>query len=161
MLRFAQILANRASLEIRRADVIAGPWRGGAILANNLAVLLGSSEDPSKTKDRFLVPIDKLGTGLLYEGFSIKKEYQNLLAGKRVWIVDDVCNTGKTLAAAAELIQSQQASVVGVGAILRRSHPNSRQFPFPEVFAYNVPTPPNFLKQDCPMCRENKPIFRF
>lgn len=80
-------------------DVVVGPITGGALLANDLAILIDGQRKPGKKKVK-LAPVYKVdGKLTLREHYRrlIKGELGGSLKGLNVVIVDDVCNTGHTL----------------------------------------------------------------
>jgi orotate phosphoribosyltransferase len=62
-------------------------------------------------------------------GFFITDNDRELLAGKRILVVEDVITTGKTVCEVIALAQAAGANVVGVGAICSRSRN-------PEIYYY-------------------------
>lgn len=95
-------------------QVVVGPITGGALLANNLAIVLDSDHKPTDARIRF-APVYKAGGKLAF-----RKHYQRLIAGDfsnlkglNALVVDDVCNTGSTIRETRRLIEACGGNVVG------------------------------------------------
>jgi orotate phosphoribosyltransferase len=97
--RFAQDLLDviPASV-IDNTDVVSGPVTGGALLAHTLAGLLDSRRDIAGPPTLF-APFSADAAS----GHTLSRFYQRQVNGHRVLLVDDVKNTGQTLARCADV----------------------------------------------------------
>lgn len=153
--RFAQDLLDVVpGAVVESADLVAGPATGGALLAHTIASLLDSRRDISRPPTMF-APFGAAG-----DGHSLSRFYREQIRGRRVLLVDDVRNTGHTLARCAALVQEAGGVVIGTAQIYDRMEaivsvgvPN---FPLAEYRA-----PANYTAAECPMCRDGAPITSF
>lgn len=74
----------------------------------------------------------------------------------RFLVIEDVITTGGSAMEVGTLISETGASWVGTGCIVDRS---SGKAPFPHLLnSLWKASFPNFTEEDCPLCREGKPI---
>jgi orotate phosphoribosyltransferase len=89
---------------------------------------------------------------------SLLPEYRAFFTeGGRVLIIEDILTTGETVRELVKLVESMGGQVVGIGAIWRRSIGLKFKYPLFTVVARDVPT---FAPEECPMCRQGRPINR-
>jgi len=154
--RFAQDLIDLLPASIvDQAEVVAGPVMGGALLAHTMAGLLDSRQHLSRPRTIFAPFNVDLNCGQTLSRF-----YQHQIEGRRVLIVDDVLNTGQTLARCAELVRGAGGTVIATAeiydrmeAVVRLDVPN---FPLAEYKA-----PENYPAGECPLCKSGVPISSF
>ena len=106
--RFAQDLIDVLPASVLdETEVVAGPATGGALLAHTVAGLLDSRRAITGTPTMFApFMVDA------YRGPGLSRFYRQQLAGKNVLIVDDVRNTGQTLARCATIVRSAGGTVI-------------------------------------------------
>ena len=98
--RFAQDLMDLIPGDLlQQAEVVAGPVTGGALLAHTVAGLLDSRRSLSHPPCLF-APFNYDPP----DGFALRDFYRRTIEGKRVLLVDDVRNTGKTFERCAALV---------------------------------------------------------
>ena len=154
--RFAQDLIDVMPASIvDQAEVVAGPVMGGALLAHTMAGLLDSRQHLSRPRTIFAPFNVDLNCGQTLSRF-----YQHQIEGRKVLIVDDVLNTGQTLARCAELVRGAGGTVIATAeiydrmeAVVRLDVPN---FPLAEYKA-----PENYPAGECPLCKSGVPISSF
>jgi len=154
--RFAQDLIEILPDDVVQAtEVVAGPVMGGALLAHTVAGLLDGRRSLTHPPTRF-APLSLDGSG----GLVIRSFYRGVVRGRRVLLVDDVRNTGKTFERAKGLIEQAEGRVIATAQLCDRLEalvdlglPN---FPLAEY-----PAPENFPAADCPLCRAGTPITSF
>jgi orotate phosphoribosyltransferase len=154
--RFAQDLIDILPASIvGEAEVVAGPVTGGALLAHTVAGLLDSRQDLSRPRTIFAPFSVDVSCGQALSRF-----YQEQIRGRKVLIVDDVVNTGQTLARCAELVRSSGGTVLATAeiydrmeALMKLDVPN---YPLAEYKA-----PANFAAGECPLCASGVPITSF
>jgi orotate phosphoribosyltransferase len=89
---------------------------------------------------------------------SLLPEYRAFFAeGGRVLIIEDILTTGGTVKELIKLVESMGGQVVGIGAIWRRSTGVKFKYPLFTIVTRDVPT---FAPEECPMCRQGRPINR-
>jgi len=153
---FAQNLLDVLPASIRdQAEVVAGPVMGGALLAHTMAGLLDSRQHLSRPRTIFAPFSVDLNCGQTLSRF-----YQQQIKGRKVLVVDDVLNTGQTLARCVELVRDGGGSVLATAEIYDRMEavvtldvPN---FPLAEYRA-----PENYPASACPLCTSGVPISSF
>src|SRR3954454_21599997 len=114
--RFAQDLLDVMPSDLlQRAEVVAGPVTGGALLAHTIAGLLDSRRSlthPPCSFAPFGVDTD--------ERPRLRSVYRELVKGHRVLLADDVLNTGQTLQRCAELVRAAGGTVLAAVVICDR-----------------------------------------
>lgn len=154
--RFAQdVIDILPETVVAATDVVVGPVMGGALLAHTIAGLMDGRRSLTHPQCAF-APISLDGDGAQV----IRTFYRSVIAGKRVLLVDDVRNTGKTFEKAKALVESAGGEVIATAQIYDRMEaivdigvPN---YPLAEYKA-----PDNYLAADCPMCKRGTPITTF
>jgi len=154
--RFAQDLLDVMPSDlVQRAEVVAGPVTGGALLAHTIAGLLDSRRSLTHPPCSF-APFNYDPSG----GFALRDFYRRELKGKRVLLTDDVRNTGETLARCAALVADAGGTVIATAQIYDRGEAVS-DLGVPNVALAEYRAPENFKAADCPLCRAGTPITRF
>src|SRR3954451_10505268 len=103
--RFAQDLLDVMPTElVQRAEVVAGPVTGGALLAHTMAGLLDSRRSLTHPACG-VAPFNYDPAG----GFTLRPFYRAELKGKRVLLADDIRNTGDTFGRCATLVKNAGA----------------------------------------------------
>src|SRR5215468_7737791 len=111
--RFAQDLLDvLPSSLLDRTEVVAGPATGGSLLAHTVAGLLDSRR-PMGTAPTLFAPF----TVDAYRGPGLSRFYRQQIAGRNVLLVDDVRNTGQTLARCATIIRAAGGNVIATAEI--------------------------------------------
>ena len=154
--RFAQDLLDVMPSDLlQRAEVVAGPVTGGALLAHTIAGLLDSRRSLTHPPCSF-APFNYDASG----GFALRTFYRNELKGKRVLLADDVRNTGETFARCAALVQEAGGTVVATVEIYDRCEANV-DLHVPNIALAEYKAPENYKAADCPLCAAGMGITRF
>jgi orotate phosphoribosyltransferase len=153
--RFAQDLLDLLPAELLdRTDVVAGPVTGGALLAHTVAGLLDSRRALTRPPTLF-APFRPEGMG-----HSLTPFYARQVKGRRVLLVDDVRNTGQTLARCADLTRAAGGTVVATAEIYDRMEAVA-DAGVPNVALAEYKAPENHEASSCPLCRDGVPITAF
>jgi orotate phosphoribosyltransferase len=153
--RVAQDLIDVMPSEfIERAEIVAGPTTGGALLAHTVAGLLDGRRAMTHPPYSFAPFADHGGHAVL------SPFYASRMPGKRVLIVDDVRNTGTTLKQCADLVAQAGGTVLGTMQIIDRCEA-CVSLEVPNVSLVEYKAPPNYPAASCPMCAANVPITTF
>lgn len=154
--RFAQdVIDILPEAIVGSTDVVAGPVMGGALLAHTVAGLLDGRRALTRPQCEFApISIDKDGA------LVIREFYKTVLPGKRVLLVDDVRNTGKTFEVARNLIEAAGGKVIATAQIYDRLEPIV-DLGVPNYALAEYQAPPNHAAADCPMCQAGKSISSF
>jgi orotate phosphoribosyltransferase len=153
--RFAQDLLDVLPGSILdRAEVVAGPVTGGALLAHTIAGLLHSRRAISRP-DMLFAPftIDPDA------GFGLSRFYQEVVRGRHVLLVDDIRNTGQTFARCAGLVREAGGTVVATAEIYDRME-SMMEIGVPN-FSLAEYKAPNYPAGECPLCAAGTPVTRF
>jgi orotate phosphoribosyltransferase len=154
--RLAQDLIDLLPAELLdQTDVVAGPVTGGALLAHTVAGLLDSRRALSRPPTQF-APFRPEGAG----GHSLPPFYARQIKGRRVLLVDDVRNTGQTLARCADLVRGAGGSVLATAQIYDRMEAVA-DAGVPNVALAEYKAPDNHKASSCPLCRDGVPITAF
>jgi len=154
--RFAQDLADLLPAQLAdRTEVVAGPVTGGALLAHMIAGLLDSRRSLTHPPCSF-APF----TCDAVEGLTLREFYRREVAGKRVLLVDDVRNTGKTFERCAALVRAAGGIVLATMEIYDRGEPVV-EFGAPNLALATYPAAENYPVGECPLCRAGAPITLF
>ena len=154
--RFAQDLIDILPAEILdRTEVVAGPATGGALLAHTVAGLLDSRRAISGTPTMFApFMVDA------YRGPGLSRFYRQQIAGKNVLIVDDVRNTGQTLARCGTIVRSAGGKVIATAELYDRMEATT-DAGAPNFALAEYRAPENYAVGACPMCKAGVPVTTF
>ena len=154
--RFAQDLIDILPAEILdQTEVVAGPATGGALLAHTMAGLLDSRRAVTATPAMFApFMVDA------YRGPGLSRFYRQLVVGKTVLIVDDVRNTGQTLARCAAMVRSAGGKVIATAELYDRME-STTNAGAPNFALAEYKAPENYLAERCPLCQQGVPITTF
>ena len=139
----------------KTVEVVAGPVMGGALLAHTLAGLMDGRRPLTHPPYSF-APISQEPDGQLV----IREFYKSVLNGRRVLLVDDVRNTGKTFERAKALIEAAGGHVLATAEIYDRME-SIVDLGVPNIALVEYKAPQNYLVADCPMCKAKQPITTF
>lgn len=154
--RFAQDLIARLPADLVAAtEVVSGPVMGGALLAHTIAGLLDGHRPLSHPACCFApLSVDHSGSMVL------RAFYRDVVRGKRVLLVDDVRNTGKTFERAKALIEDAGGKVIATVEICDRLEAMV-DLGVPNIALAEYPAPENYPAADCPLCRKGMPVAAF
>ena len=154
--RFAQDLLDVLPPSIRdEAELVAGPVTGGALLAHTVAGLLDSRRPLSQPRMMFApFAVDENC------GQSLSAFYQRQLSGRKVLLVDDVRNTGQTLARCADLVRACGGTLIATAQIYDRMEAIV-ETGVPNIALAEYKAPENYPVADCPLCQSGVPISAF
>ena len=154
--RFAQDLLDVLPADLLdRTEVVAGPATGGSLLAHTIAGLLDSRR-PIDSAPTLFAPfmVDA------YRGPGLSRFYRQQVAGKRMLIVDDVRNTGQTLARCATIARAAGSIVIATAEIYDRleavTDAGAPNFSLAEYKAQE-----NYSTETCPLCKSGIPVTTF
>lgn len=140
---------------IAAAEVVSGPVMGGALLAHTMAGLIDGRRPLSHPQSLFApISVDDRGAHVL------RDFYQGVVKGRRVLLVDDVRNTGKTFERAKSLIEAAGGTVIATAQICDRLEAMV-DLGVPNIALAEYPAPENFPAESCPLCKAGAAITRF
>jgi orotate phosphoribosyltransferase len=154
--RFAQDLLDVLPASIVDVtEVVAGPVTGGALLAHTIAGLLDSRRPITRAPTQFAPFTPDSGSG-----HTLTRFYRKQVAGKRALVVDDVRNTGQTLARCVELVREAGGTVIATAEIYDRMEAMI-ETDVPNVALAEYKAPANCPASECPLCKAGTPITAF
>lgn len=140
---------------IATTEVVSGPVMGGALLAHTMAGLIDGRRPLSHPQSLFApISVDDRGAHVL------RDFYQGVVKGRRVLLVDDVRNTGKTFERAKSLIETAGGTVIATAQICDRLEAMV-DLGVPNIALAEYPAPENFPAESCPLCQAGAAITRF
>jgi orotate phosphoribosyltransferase len=86
--------------------------------------------------------------------------YTNLVAGRNALVVDDVRNTGQTLARCVELVREAGGTVLATAEIYDRMEAMV-DTGVPNVTLAEYKAPDNYPAASCPLCKAGTPVTTF
>jgi orotate phosphoribosyltransferase len=153
--RVAQDLIDVMPAEfIEKAEIVAGPATGGALLAHTLAGLLDGRR--AMTQPPYLCAPCGEAAGPP----TLSQLYAARMKGRRGLIVDDVRNTGTTYKRCADLVAAAGGTTIGTMQIVDRCEA-CVSLDAPNVSLVEYKAPPNYAAASCPMCAAHVPITAF
>jgi len=154
--RFAQdLLEVLPASVLDETEVVAGPATGGALLAHTVAGLLDSRRAIGGPPTLF-APF----TVDAYRGPGLSRFYRQQIAGKKILLVDDVRNTGQTLARCATLVRSTGGTVIATAEIYDRME-SMTDAGAPNFALAEYKAPENYSAATCPLCQSGVPVTTF
>ena len=154
--RFAQDLLDILPASILAAtEVVAGPVTGGALLGHTMAGLLDSRRELTRPPTMFApFSVDPAG------GQALSRFYRQQVHGRKVLLVDDVRNTGQTLARCAALIREAGGDVIATAEIYDRMEAMI-DAGVPNIALAEYKAPVNYPLAECPLCQAGVPVTTF
>jgi orotate phosphoribosyltransferase len=154
--RFAQDLIDVLPAPVLDGtEVVAGPVTGGALLAHTIAGLLDSRREMTRPATSF-APLTPDAQG----GHTLSRFYQQQVRGRKVLLVDDVRNTGQTLARCAAAVRASGGTVLATAEIYDRMEALVA-LDVPNVALAEYKAPENYPSTACPLCQGGVPINTF
>ena len=154
--RLAQDLIARMPADLVAAtEVVSGPVMGGALLAHTIAGLMDGHR-PLTTPACHFAPLSIDATGSMV----LRTFYRDVVRGKRVLLVDDVRNTGKTFERGKTLIEDAGGKVIATVQICDRLEAMV-DLGVPNVALAEYPAPENYPAADCPLCKAGVAVAAF
>jgi orotate phosphoribosyltransferase len=80
------------------------------------------------------------------------------VTGKRVFVVDDIVNTGHSIRQTIEAVRGAGGTVVAAGALVNRGNVGAKEIGVENLvylLEYKIPAWPAV---DCPLCRDSVPV---
>jgi len=128
-------------------EVVIAPAVGGVILSQWVAFHLSQISG----KEVLALYADKEGEDL----FVIKRGYDKLIKGKRVLVIEDVVNTGKSVRLVVEAVRKTGGEVVHVGVLVNRGGVTAQDIGnVPDLFALADVKLDSYGAGTCPLCHD-------
>jgi len=154
--RFAQDLLDVLPAEIVDAtEVVTGPVTGGALLAHTIAGLLDSRRAINRPPTMFAPFTLDADCRHTFTRF-----YGRLVPGRKALVVDDVRNTGQTLARCVDLVRAAGATVLATAEIYDRME-SVTETGVPNIALAEYRAPDNYPADACPLCKAGTPVTTF
>lgn len=148
-------LANRCMYKLGSCiDCVVGPEKGGIILSQWMGYFL--TEMTGQTVVSLFAEKIKNAAGDTH--FIFNRGYDDLVAGKNVFIVEDVIHTGESVKKVADLIRQYGGRVRGVGSLCNRGGKSAQSLGMPLMFSLLDMCMESWPADHCPLCTESIPI---
>lgn len=146
--RLAKIIALH--FKGRGIGVVVGPTMGGALLAQPVARHLTNMREPHGGAEVFSVFADEVN-----EARIIKRGYDAYVRGAHCLIVEDVINSGNTVAKTSEAVNAH-GRVIAIAALCNRSGGivTAKKLGVPELACLIDVNMKMYKEEDCPICKE-------
>lgn len=131
-------------------EAVIGPAIGAAILSQWTAYHLSEMGD----RTVFATYADKDGQG----GFVVKRGYDQLIAGKRVLVVEDSVTTGGSVRKVVNVARDAGAEIVGAIAICNRGGVRSEDVSVPHFESLVTLQLEQWPAEDCELCKRDIPV---
>ena len=128
-------------------DLVCGPAIGGVICAQYTALALGVS-------CVFAERIREDGV----ERFELKRRYDEVVADRRVLVVDDVINTGHSTGLVVESVRGAGGDVGGVATWINRGNVGGEAFGVDTFIFLDEVDLPSHPADTCALCRSGVPV---
>jgi orotate phosphoribosyltransferase len=144
----------------RRLEIVCGPATGGLIVSQWTAHHLGiPSVFAEHGKERGYDPKQANAVGgPLRPPLVLKRHYDEAVRGKRVLVVDDVINTGESVAETAAAVREAGGEVVAVGALITRGNAGPADVGADDFVCLAEVEIPSWPAADCELCKRGVPI---
>lgn len=126
--------------EARQIDWVIGPAMGGILFAYELARHL-KAQNAFTERDN--------GKMILRRGFSVPPH-------SRILIAEDVLTTGGSSLEVAQVLESLQAKIIGVAALVDRG---TARLPYPTHALLKLQLA-NMKPEECALCKQGKPLVK-
>jgi orotate phosphoribosyltransferase len=147
-----------AALRPREFDIVCGPATGGLIVSQWTAHHLQlPSIFAEHAKERGYDPTDA-SPGPLRPPFVLKRGYDRMVAARRVLVVDDVVNTGESVAETAAAVREAGGEVVTVAALCSRGNASPSDVGCEDFVYLTEVKIPSWPAATCELCRRGVPI---
>ena len=128
-------------------DIVCGPAIGGVICAQYTALALG-------VECVFAERVREDGV----ERFELKRRYDEVVADRRVLVVDDVINTGHSTGLVVESVRVAGGEVVGVATWINRGNVGGEAFDVETFVFLDEVHLPSHPAETCELCRSGVPV---
>lgn len=137
-------------------EVVAGPAIGGVILAqwvaHHLSLLRGEAVLAAYAEASSPHGASSGGR------HTFRRGYGELVAGKRVLVVDDVLTTGGSARSVVTAVREQGGIVIGLGAICNRGNLSAESLTVPILCSLVNLSWESWEAHECPLCQRGIPI---
>ncbi len=139
-----------------KPNVICGPLRGGAFLAQQVAEMTDAEFWYTERIG------DDSAAGLFGARYQLPAAFVNRIEDARIAIVDDVMSAGSALRATEAELRAKKLNVVAVGSLLALGTVGSSYFASRKLPVHSVAADPfeMWLPADCPHCTAGVPLER-
>lgn len=147
--RITELLAEaHKALDV---DIVAAPVVGGVILGHLTAHYLSILQK----KEILSVYAEKTDEGPMV----FKRDYDNLIKGKKVLIIDDTVATGFSVNKMIDVVRRYGGNIVAMGVIVNRvpEEINSKTLGVPFSWLCEIPAE-TYDEKDCPLCKQGVPV---
>ncbi len=140
--KLCQALADK--VKVLNPQAILSPAMGGLFVGHELARAL-------KVRSIFTERNKETDAMELRRGFTVAK-------GERIFAVEDIITTGKSVRESYQVVRALGAEVVGVGCLIDRSGgENVFDVPVKSLTSLKVES---WEEKDCPMCKQGLPVVK-
>ena len=135
-------------------DAVCGPMAGGALIAETIAITLG-------TEFYYAERVLPLNSDALYSAtYHLPSQLRKRVSGKSVAIVDDVINAGSAIRGTFAELQSLGAKTVVIGSLLVLGDIGQKYFAQRNIPVRSISLLPSEIwsPEDCPLCASQLPF---
>lgn len=158
-----EYLINKTGIDVFLGAVVGGAKFANYVVLSYLDVLTCITaaefsvrrrvlciEAEKKTDEHFIC--DEAGMEILrYERLVLKRNYGEDIKGKKIFIVEDIINSGKTILQLIDLVVNAGGEVIGIGCIWNRGDFRSSRIPLISLVNERIES---WKENDCPYCKK-------
>jgi orotate phosphoribosyltransferase len=138
-----------------KTDTIVSPAIGAIALGFEVARILSCPSWLIDRPDIRFVYAEKSKDG---EKFVIERGFDTFVAYKRVWVIEDILNTGGSVKKVVQAVQNLHGQLLGVGALCNRGGVTAEHLEVPTLFSLCELKLEKYKADDCPLCKKGVPI---
>jgi orotate phosphoribosyltransferase len=134
-------------------EAVVGPALGGIILSQWTAYHLGEL-----TRKKISSVYAEKVSGQDGGRFEVKRGYDDLIAGKKILLVEDIVTTGSSVFKLRDAVKNQVSEIVGLGLICNRGNVDFKEERLGKIHSLLNLNFESWDEDDCQLCQKEVPL---